>query len=662
MSQLSQKLFAAARRSGLALPLTAAMLLLAASPARALEPTVPGGAKEQELIAVLKSDAPAAEKAITCKRLVFFGTKDSVPALAPLLLDESLTSWARTALEAIPGPASDAALRDAAKKAHGRVLVGILNSIGARHDGKAVGLLAGKLKDEDAQVASAAAVALGQIGGSKAARALNRALTASAPAARPAVAEGAVRCAEHFLNSGKLAAARKLYDATRQASVPKQKLLEATRGAILARQAAGIPLLLEQLRSPDKAFFSIGLRAARELAGPEATAALVAELRSASAERQPLLLLALADREDPAANPTILAAAKSGSTKMRLVAIGVLERIGNVSSVPVLLEGAIDSNAEIAKAAMGALVRLQGTAVDSDVLARLPNSEGKTRQVLLELTGRRGMESAVPTILKYGEDPDQHVRSAAIGALGIMGGENQVPALIGLLQKTQAANDRADIETALLAISGRRGTVCVPPLMILVQNTDPGLRVIALHALAGAGGADALGAVRKATQDQEESVQDEAVRTLSSWPNTWPEDAAVVEPLLALAKASQKTIHQVLALRGYLQFLHGDKKIGADDKVTQLKDVLSLVQRPEEKRQAIGMLRDIPTTASLDVLVGFAGESAVADDACSALANITKKEQGGIDKEARKKGLRTIAEKSGDDVLKDRANELLKAL
>src|SRR5690242_14096717 len=62
--------------------------------------------KESDLIQVLKSDAPSAEKAITCKQLAIWGGKDAVPALAPLLLDPQLTSWARTALEAIPDPSA----------------------------------------------------------------------------------------------------------------------------------------------------------------------------------------------------------------------------------------------------------------------------------------------------------------------------------------------------------------------------------------------------------------------------------------------------------------------------------------------------------------------------------------------------------------------------
>src|SRR6266550_8515739 len=119
--------------------------------------------KERELIAVLNSKAPPEEKAITCKRLAIYGAEQAVPALAPLLLDKDLASWARIALEAIPGPAADAALRAALPKLQGRLLVGTINSIGVRRDANAMSALIGKLKDKDTQVASAAAIALGKI-------------------------------------------------------------------------------------------------------------------------------------------------------------------------------------------------------------------------------------------------------------------------------------------------------------------------------------------------------------------------------------------------------------------------------------------------------------------------------------------------------------------
>ena len=148
---------------------------------------------------------------------------------------------------------------------------------------------------------------------------------------------------------------------------PGSRQLEAIRGAILARQSAGLPLLLEQLRSPDKALFGIGLRTARELPGRDVTEALAAELRQCSPDRQSYLLLALADRTDAAVMPAVLAAASSGPQTLRLTAVGVLDRLGNASSVPVLLTAAADPDADLAQAALAALARLPGNEVDADL-------------------------------------------------------------------------------------------------------------------------------------------------------------------------------------------------------------------------------------------------------------------------------------------------------
>ena len=145
---------------------------------------------ERQLIELLQSDAPPQEKAITCKRLAVFGTKDAVPALGALLADKELSSWARIALEAIPGPAADDALREALGKTDGRLLVGVINSIATRRDDNAVDELAGRLTDSDAQVASAAAVALGRIGNAPATTALEQSLADSPADVRSAVAEG----------------------------------------------------------------------------------------------------------------------------------------------------------------------------------------------------------------------------------------------------------------------------------------------------------------------------------------------------------------------------------------------------------------------------------------------------------------------------------------
>jgi len=614
--------------------------------------------KERKLIAILKSDAPPQDKAIPCKQLAIYGTKDAVPALAAFLSNPDLASWARIALEAIPDPAVDDALRIAMGKVQGNLLVGVINSIGYRRDAKAVNGLVQKLSDADSEVASAAGVALGHIGGATAARALTKTMHGAPEAVRPALAQGSILCAEKFFAEGKRADAIKLYDEIRKADVPKKRVLEATRGAILARGSAGVPLLLEQLRSPDKGFLAIGLRTARELPGRDVTEALTAELHRASPDRKAFLLLAVGDRNDAAVLPAVLAAARSGSPKLRLVAVGILDRQGNIAGVPVLLDAAASGDAELEQAALAALARLPGNKVDSDLLARIPQSSGKMRQALIELAGQRRIEPALPAIVQSAEDADAGVRTAAFKAIGVLGNDKQVADLVRLLPKTQSPKERDDIEMALIGICGRHGSACAKSLQPLTQSSDSALRTIALHVLATAGGPEALVAVKSALDDRDEAVQDEAVRTLSTWPNNWPDDAAVAEPLLMLAKSGKKMSQQVLGMRGYLQYVKADKGLNDDQRVGKVNELVPLLKRPEEKRLAIAAIDGIPTSAGLELLMAFATEPAIADDACSAIITITGKSVQGVSKEQRQKALETVVEKTSNNDTKKRAQEL----
>jgi HEAT repeat protein len=329
--------------------------------------------------------------------------------------------------------------------------------------------------------------------------------------------------------------------------------------------------------------------------------------------------------------------------------------MGKVSTVPVLLSVAAGNEAELTQAALVALTRMPGTDLDAKLLEHLGPATGKMRQVLIELAARRQIEGALPLIVRDAADPDPGIRNAAVQALGTLGGTAQVNDLVKLFSSARDERQRQNLEDALLAISGRLGNSCAQSLLPLSHNSDAGVRKVALHALASAGGPDALMAVKQAVEDRDESVQDEAVRTLSTWPNTWPEDEAIAEPLLNLAKASTKPNYKVLAMRGYLQFLEGDKKLSPGDKLAKVEQALPLMDRPEEKRSAIAVVQSIPSAASLDMLVKFSGDPALSEDACSAIADFAGKNLPGVSAESRRAALQAAMDKSTNDETKKRA-------
>lgn len=618
--------------------------------------------EEDALLGVLQSTAGPAEKAMACRQLAIRGTARAVPALASLLADPQLASWARIALEAIPDPAADAALREAAGKLNGRLLVGVLNSIGRRRDAQAVPVLSARLREADPEVAGAAAVALGHLGNAAAAAALKARLADAPEALGAALGEGCVRAADQLRAAGQTTAALELYDAARAARLPLQQRLEATRGAILARQAEGLPLLLEQLRAEDKHAFALGLRVARELPGPAVTQGLVRALEQLPAGRQPLLLRALADRPDPAVRPAVMQAARTGTPALRLTAVELLEHCGDATCVPVLLEAATTADRDLSRAARTSLARLHAEGVDAALTRRLGEATGAERAVLLELCGQRRLTAALPAVRAAVRDSDPAVRRAALQAMAALGGEPEVAELARLLQETNDAARREELEGALIEVSSRVGTPAAARLLPLTRHTEPAVRVIGLHALASVGGAEALAAVVAATRDPAESVQDEAVRTLSTWPNNWPEDVAVAEPLLALVNSGAKRAYQVLGFRGYLQYLQADKRLTDAARVERLKELLPRLQWPEEKQAAISALGSLRTAAALDLLQTLAADAAVTEEAWSAMVSLAGQDLPGVTPERRREVLREVAAKTRNESLRKRAEKALQAI
>jgi len=589
------------------------------------EEVYPAKEKELALIAVLESDAPPREKAIPCKQLAICGTKDAVPALAALLPNAELASWARIALEAIPGPEADAALREAMAQVKGRLLVGVINSIGVRRDAEAVDVLVAKLKDADAEVASAAAAALGRIGNAPAAKALEQSLAGGPLAVRSEAAEGCVRCAENALAAGNAAEAVRLYEAVRKADVPKQRKLEATRGVILARGTAGVPLLAEQLQSADKDFFNIGLRVARELAGREVADALVAALGQATPERRALLILALADRGDTAALPSVVEAAASGPVESRIAAIRVLKRLGTAACVPVLLEAAQETDADLAQAALDALADLPGKDVDADLASRLSKAEGRVRRILIQLAGLRNVEAAVPTLLKAADDADAGIRSAALVALGFTVGPRELPVLISRVAAPKNPEDTAAAEQALRSACERMPDreACAGTLVSAMSRAPVPAKCKFLEILGLMGGKKALQAVGAAAKDANAEIQDTGSRLLGEWMTV---DAAPV--LLDLAKTSADDKYKIRALRGYIRLARQFDMPDAE-RAAMCRTALQVASRDEEKKLVLEVLERYPSVDMLRIAADAAKMPSLKDAAAATALSIAQKIGGG---------------------------------
>ena len=185
-------------------------------------------ALEKRLIPYLGSSYSSVTRSFACRQLVLIGSAASVPAVAPLVLDEELSVWARNVLEHIPGPEAEKALRDALGQAKGRTRIGVINSVAARRDAAGTPLLV-KILGEDPDSAAAAAKALGEIGTLESAKALTAARGKGPAPVQKAVVDGMLICADRLVAIGQRSQAIALLESLTDASQPEHVRAAARR-------------------------------------------------------------------------------------------------------------------------------------------------------------------------------------------------------------------------------------------------------------------------------------------------------------------------------------------------------------------------------------------------------------------------------------------------
>ena len=575
--------------------------------------------KEKSLIAILRSDAAPAEKAITCKHLAVHGTVDAVPDLAKLLPDPQMSSWARIALEAIPGEESNAALREASTSVSGRQLIGILNSIGVKKDSAAVDLLKTRLTDADAEVASAAAVALGHIATPPATEALLAALGNSDGPVRNAVAEACVLAAEKVAPQSAAAAAA-IFDRVRNAEVPLQRRLEATRGAILARGDEGLALLREQIHAPEKARFQLALSTTREFPGNKVDGALLEDLAKLPADRAGLLVEALADRRETVDLPAFLTAAGTGPKEIRLSAIRALGRVGNDSCLPRLLQlASAEKDADLLQATQAALAQLPGEKVNPALVAELAKADNALKPMLLGLIARRRVP-AVDEVMKSLDNKDKGVRNAALAALGATVELDRLPLLIDQVVKAEdeahATQALQALKTASVRMPDREG--CADALALQLDKAPKGARPALLDTLAAVGGTRALKAMADSAKGKDPQLQDLSTKHLGTWMTA---DAAPV--LLDLATAGPDA-YKLRALRGYIRIAR-QFVLPEDERLAMCKQALATTRQPAEQKMVLGILARYPSLSGLKMAIDAEKTPALKEEARNTALAITAK-------------------------------------
>jgi len=604
---------------------------------------------EVKLIAVLESDAGWMEKQAACRDLRRVGTVKSVPALAELLSDESLSHMARNALEAMPYSEAGEALRDALAMTTGRTKTGVITSIGVRRDARAVAHLMPLLNDPDIDIARAAAGALGRIATPESSKALYDFIDTAPESLRPALAEGLLAAGQRLVQDGRRDLAARVYEDLLATRWPMHVRMGAFRGLAYAQPDQAPTRLIEALGGDEPLFRDMASQIIGETSGQDSTKRFAEALPRLPLDGQAALLRGLADRKDPTARPAVAEAVNSSSKLVKIAAIKALQTIGSDADVPVLAELLASDDADIADAAKESLTKMQAENVNQAISAIIPDVSPVVRAQLLGLLLTRRAEQAVPMAVKSLQDRDAAVRVAALRILSLLGGSDHASAIITSIESAADSSERSAAERALYAVCSRHGEDVLPPVLDAIRDADPELHIALLRALGRIGGREALDPVLAALNDSNERIVDEAVRVLSDWPTL---DAA--PHLLDLSQSDTLTRH-VLGLRGYVRLARIEPS--TEKKTRMLTTAINLAKRPDEKRLVIAAWGELPTEESLNTLVPLLDDDAVRDEAALAVIKVA----ANVGEKSRTRALdalKTVLEKCQNAQIRQSAQEV----
>ena len=634
-----------------------------------LSPLRAADSDEEQSIAVLQSDATLQQKDAACAQLKHIGTVRSVPALAALLADEQLSHSARYALESMPLPEAGRALIGALDKTAGLTRVGIITSLGYRRELAALPALAKLVSDNDPQIASAAAVALGKIGGAEAANTL-KAARAGAPApVQPSIADGLLRCAAHFLKKGAMhsphalpadedtAAASEIYQSLLHSKEPRLRTA-AAHGLIVSSGKDAAATAQKMLLGDDPFCRMAALQLIARIPGEVATKLFAESLPSLPADIQVAVIEALRQRGDAAAVPALVPATKASSDAVRIAALRALGAIGDASVIAPLAETAAGTKGGEQEAARDALDLLRGKGISKAMLAHLTKAAPEVQTELILSLGRRKETSAVPTLLKLAGSSSESQRAASLQSLALTADEGVVNDLVGLLVKAGTDGERDAIEKTLLTICVRskHSEVCAASVLKSEKTAAVPVRCALLRVLGRVAGNESLQELRTATRDSDPAIQDAAIRSLA--------DAGRLDAmpdLLALAKDAPTLPHRVLALRGYWHAVSLADKCAAAERLKMCETGLAASPRPDEKRLGLTELAKIPDVGAFKLAEPFLADAAVRAEAASAIVQIAL-ETSGAHRSAAKAELTHLLATAPDDATRKAAEAALDQL
>ena len=452
-----------------------------------------------------------------------------------------------------------------------------------------------------------------------------------------------------------------IYRDLMQPAQPQFIRIAALKGLIGAlAQAEAVKLVTEMVQGEDAAMREATVGAYATSTDVGLQSAVASALPTMKSSGQLILLGVLADLPDVAARPAVLSLVETGSdAAVQAAAIACLGRHGEAADVPMLVRLAGTGQGAVAEAAHKTLYRLGKPGVDEALIGLIASPYATDRATVLGVLASRQTTAALPTLVRLVGGTDAGLAAEAAKALGVMGQSAQLSALTGTIVATGNAQLRTACEEAGRAICTRsqdKTAAAEVVLAALGQANQPPARAALLRLLGYTAGAAPLNAVVKAMGDSDTEVRQAAFRALVGWP-----DATAVPHLVEVARRAPDSADAIVALRDGCLRLAAMEEVPMADRLSAYRSVLEVARRPEEKRQAISGLSEIPSPLSLDLLKGCCQDAALKNEAIPAAIRVAR-ELGTVNYARAVAALEELKGMTDQEDLRKKADDAIKSL
>jgi HEAT repeat protein len=563
--------------------------------------------------------------AFLLSQLRLFGGRESVPALAAYLGDARLAGPAAATLLTIGSPEATRSFLKALDAAPSSVRPTLVNALGERRSREAVPRLLSLAGDADETTRRAALAALANIGDPAAGAVLARAHVAASYRERAEAPALYLLYARRLVEAGRtsegLAAAHAVLEGyTRPGEA--QHAAAALALIVSAQGEPALPVLLATVDSLEPSLRGAALALAPRIPGSAATARWIEKAAAAPPGARAEIVDMLGWRGDPTASSYLEDSLRSADEGVRTAAIRATHRLGGNAVLAKLLPLVGAAGTGERAALRTALLGSPAARVVPELLRLLDSAPAPAKVMLVEVLGEKRAREAFEPVLRLVRDTDPTLRAAALGALGNLAGEAEVPRLVAMLQPAGEGEEvvrlREAIATAVLRNPDpeRRAE----GLLDLLARVDGAGKAAILGLLPRLGGPGPLRAAAEQAVSPDPAVQSAAVGALSRWP-----EPVAAEALLRVASAAPRPEIVRSALQGYARLV-GRSELTNREKLAAFERALALSSARGERRAVLPAIASVREPESLRLLGRCLDDPELREAAGAALVDLASRQ------------------------------------